>query len=72
MQFIRDKCKILDLGSNTQLHKGKPNLSSLEVLYVTQNFRSFTDRNVKMSQVHDLAARKASVGCPSRSELFMI
>lgn len=47
---------------------------SLVVLYVTKNVRDFTDRIFHMSQVHALAARKASVsvGCLSRSELFMI
>lgn len=44
------------------------------VFYVTKNFSDFIERNFNRSQVHDLAARKASVilGCLTRSELFMI
>lgn len=46
----------------------------LVVFYVTKNFSDFIERNFNMSQVHDLAARKASVilGCLTRSELFTI
>lgn len=73
MQFSRDKYKILCLGSNNCTNINQICLS-LVIFYGTKNFSDFTNRNINMSQVLDLASRKAGVilGCLSSSELFTI
>lgn len=70
MRFNRLKCKSYTYVQALNYTNTSQICLSLVVLYVTKNFRDFTDRNFNISQVHALAARKARaiLGCLSRSE----
>ncbi|CAM5112215.1 unnamed protein product [Natator depressus] len=71
MKFSKDKCKILHLGRNNQLHTYKMGNDYLGRSTVERDLGVIVDHNLNMSQQCNAVAKKANIilGCTSRSSI---